>query len=795
MNFQRIKYYAFLSSLFWFFIFTLLLPAQNRYFRESAKIFDQAAVAEIYIEIHPDHLSYILRPENAGSDSLFPARFIFKNRQIAGDTVKNVGFRLRGNTSRTAKKRSFKIDFNNYEKGLNFYGLEKMNINGEHNDPSILRSMSCWKLFELAGIAASRATYAALFFNGSYQGLYVIVEHIDDEFVAARYPGPTGNLYKCLWPADLNWIAGTGPDRYKFRSYGRQAYALKTNKEADDYSDLTGFIDFLALSTDEEFAREIEEKFNVQAFLRYLALNTLVGMWDDYWFLKNNYYLYHNLRSDKFEFIPYDYDNTYGIDWFDIDWAARDIYQFGPKEGTRPLVRRILAIPAYKNLYSHFIEEFINGIFRKSRQDVYFLGWRILAAPFVQVDPLYSADYRYTYNHHWQNALQQAAEEHVKYGLYDYIDRRIAAARSQLVTGILPLQIFDYSLSNKFPVVGEQVKLYSIISTNDIVQNFELVYSINGGSRSVLNLSPDPDQSNAGPGEAIWSLSLPVLQKGRNMQYFLRARGDAGAWTIFPASAPGDPLQLLAVDESVTYPVVINEFIAANSNVHADAFGEYDDWVELYNPADSSINLSGLFLSDNPQNHRKWALPDTIIQPGEFLLIWADEDSSQGPMHANFKLSRQGEFIGLYAPEAVGNFVIDSLAFAALETDISFGRSPDAAENWIQFSTPTPGVTNMTSAVAGENAAEAAHERFYLTAIYPNPANNAFHIEINSSNSTEINLTIFNINGGVDLKIALLVLRERNEIEINCTTFPTGIYFLLVENGRQRRVKKFTILH
>ena len=77
------------------------------------------------------------------------------------------------------------------------------------------------------------------------------------------------------------------------------------------------------------FKEAIDRVLNINSFLKYLAVNVLVGSWDDYWYLKNNYYLYNNSESGVFEFIPYDYDNTFGIDWVDQDWGNRDIYNWG----------------------------------------------------------------------------------------------------------------------------------------------------------------------------------------------------------------------------------------------------------------------------------------------------------------------------------------------------------------------------------------------------------------------------------------------------------------------------------
>ncbi len=94
-------------------------------------------------------------------------------------------------------------------------------------------------------------------------------------------------------------------------------------------------------------------------------MNILFAGWDDYWSLANNYYLYHEPAKDIFHLIPYDYDNTYGIDWFDIDWSTADPYNF-PKvqNGFRPLAERLINNPQYRNLYTHFIEFYRDNVYQ-----------------------------------------------------------------------------------------------------------------------------------------------------------------------------------------------------------------------------------------------------------------------------------------------------------------------------------------------------------------------------------------------------------------------------------------------
>jgi|WetSurMetagenome_2_1015567.scaffolds.fasta_scaffold117684_2 hypothetical protein len=141
--------------------------------------------------------------------------------------------------------------------------------------------------------------------------------------------------------------------------------------------------------------------------------------------------------------------------------------------------------------------------------------------------------------------------------------------------------------------------------------------------------------------------------------------------------------------------MIINEFMASNgAGVYLDENSEPDDWVELYNTATTSTSLRGLYLSDDSAKLDKFALPDTLVPAHGFILVWADNQKSQGRLHASFKLSsRSGEKIFLSQGEKT---LIDSVRFLPDEvsSDQSFGRWTDGASNWARQIKPTPGSTN-----------------------------------------------------------------------------------------------------
>jgi len=144
--------------------------------------------------------------------------------------------------------------------------------------------------------------------------------------------------------------------------------------------------------------------------------------------------------------------------------------------------------------------------------------------------------------------------------------------------------------------------------------------------------------------------------------------------------------------------IYINEFMASNSSTIADG-ADYDDWVELYNAGSSSVNIGGMYLSDDLAEPTLWQIPTgnssvTTIPAGGYLLLWFDKETDQGPLHVDAKLGSGGEDIVLTASN--GTTIIDSYTFGPQIGDISEGRVGDGNSNFDFFGEPTPGASNDT---------------------------------------------------------------------------------------------------
>jgi len=183
------------------------------------------------------------------------------------------------------------------------------------------------------------------------------------------------------------------------------------------------------------------------------------------------------------------------------------------------------------------------------------------------------------------------------------------------------------------------------------------------------------------------------------MKYLLILLLAAGL--IFTGCSTDDDGPTEVVPEADITDLVINEFMASNDSAYADENGEFDDWIEVYNPSDFELDLGGVYITDaiSDTSMTTWQIPagsdDTKIPAKGFLILWADKEPDQGPLHVNVKLSGSGEDIALTAAD--GTTVIDQLTYTEQTTDISYGRIPDGSDTWGTLDPPTPGSANDTA--------------------------------------------------------------------------------------------------
>jgi len=709
-------------------------PFRNADYRAAAAVLDTGSVAVVRVAMAPADLSRMHSYPYIYSNDYYPCTITFSNRLTGFETVSNVGIRLRGNTSRTSTKKSYKLSFNTFVPGREFHGLRKLNLNGEHNDPSIIRAGLCWDVFGQMKLPASRAAHAELYINNQLYGLFANVENVDDEFLQAWFNSDAGNLFKCLYlgaPADLTYRAD---GRYDLVG-GGTTYVLETNEASNDFSDLAHFIALVNTSALAQLPAALEAIFNVEDFLRWMAVSALCGSWDDYRYNANNYFLYNDPRVGRFQFIPYDYDNTLGIDFMSVNWATRNLNSWD-SSGNRPLSKRILQVPRYRRRYNQLLADIAAGAFAYSNTSRRAAGMKTLIQAAAERDYASVAhDWGYTlssFNTSLTTPASYNTSTHVTFGILPFLSTRVARVESQLDSVIVCLnEVLSSNTTSATDEGGQRVpwlELYNPRATAVSLSGLHLTddpaqpakwalpaVSVPARGYLLLWLDGHPERGalhapfsvGAAPflqlrintTNVLDQLQSPAL--GPNQSYGMYLDYGSAA-RIFAVPTPGVENVLLTAPLPA---LLINEFLADNkTTITNPATGTFDDWIELWNAGATPADLFDLCITDNASALTKWRFPGSlVVEPGQHVLLWADDTPAYGPQHLPFKLSASGEEIVLVASD--GSNVIDAVQFGPQAADVSYGRYPDGeggARSNAAFRTmsPTPGAANVPEAAA-----------------------------------------------------------------------------------------------
>lgn len=144
----------------------------------------------------------------------------------------------------------------------------------------------------------------------------------------------------------------------------------------------------------------------------------------------------------------------------------------------------------------------------------------------------------------------------------------------------------------------------------------------------------------------------------------------------------------------------INEILVINDSNYVDNYGQRNGWIEIFNTAYNTVDIGGLYLTNERNNPTKYRIPTgdplTKIAPRNYLLFYADERPTRGIQHLNFKLT-ETNYLALY--EGNGKTLIDAVEFKDQKPDVSFGRIKDGSSEWGFLDKTTPGSNNFTGEI------------------------------------------------------------------------------------------------
>jgi hypothetical protein len=339
----------------------------------------------------------------------------------------------------------------------------------------------------------------------------------------------------------------------------------------------------------------------------------------------------------------------------------------------------------------------------------------------------------------------------------------VASALEQLMLTDIPPVINHIKSSRAIP--GEEYWVRAFIEDEDPSPDVKLVYQVNSGEFQEAQMFDDGQHHDHEAGDGCYGCILVPFQTGQTLSWQISATDNTNPASLLPCLPA-----VFNFHDSTDPQLFINEFMADNDTTIADEYGEYDNWVEIYNGDDEAVWLGDKYLSDNLSNPDKWQLPDVTMQPGSFLIIWADGQSEQGPYHADYKLNDEGEELGIFDNETTGYFLLDSVSWGMQNVDISYGRKEDGDEPWIFFNSPTPGYSNEPQGI-NENIADAGRIRFY-----PNPVTGGT-IHFSSPFSGQMH----DFSGRM-----VWIGNESREIQVG--ELAPGLYFLIGWEGKKEKI-------
>jgi len=314
---------------------------------------------------------------------------------------------------------------------------------------------------------------------------------------------------------------------------------------------------------------------------------------------------------------------------------------------------------------------------------------------------------------------------------------------------------------------------YSTSYNNGITGTFAVPKNLLAEGDNVIAV--EVHQTNANSSDLFFNLQFTCSIQGQS-QVFLSPvyastlTGSFGIKAIYEKNSGEDP------DKDLD--VVINEVVAANTLI-TDEYGQYDDYLEIYNNGTREVNIAGWYLSDTPANPTLHQIPSTnsqltVVPAKGRLVIRADGEPTQGVLHTNFKLSKDGETVTLSRLNYLAELTeVDAVTFPYMEQNMSYSRIPDGSDIW-RIVPPTCNLTN------GDWSS--TEEIRILARIYPTLVDNYLTIE----NAQNKQIRIIDITGKVLMQ---QTCNEETKI-LELSHLQPGVYILTAGNEKFRFIKK-----
>lgn len=737
--------------------------------RPSEGFYDESVIREVNLQFSQANYWQLLT-NNYQSKTNIPATMT-----VDGKVIDSVGVRFKGQTSYSqnqSQKKSFAIDLDFVREDQDIMGYESLNFNNCFLDPTFVREMLYLHLSR-QHLPSAKANYVHLTLNGQDWGIYGNVQNLDGNYLKEWFlsnkgtrwraersgggaPGPGGGGFGA-GKSSLNYL-GTDTSLYV------PNYSLKKTYKPNPWDDMVAVCDKLNNTPAAVLEDTLKNYLDIDRALWFLAHEILFTDDDSYVFKGGmDYFLYWDEATGRM--TPLEYDGNTCID----PAKATSWSPFYRETDTKyALMNKLFPVPGIRQRYLAHVRTLIEDSFNPVRTD------SLIDAYYAKINSLVQSDPKkiYTYN--------QFLTEKTNIKNF-FRTRRTYLLSNTEVNRVAPtISGVNFSADNQpfTPPNANQTVQVSAKATGVPGIKTMRLYRATGldGAFTRNEMFDDGQHGDGAAGDGIFGATLPAYPSGTWVRFYLEAVSSDLAATVgyAPKGAEHDVYVYRVNGASGSNDgVVINEIMAANTKTAADPLGEFDDWIELFNNAGQSQDLSGWFLSDDGAKPAKWKFPEgTIIPAKGYLIVWADEDGSQEGLHANFKLSANGETLFLSRPDTTN---VQEVAFGPQQDDLGYARVPNGSGAFVAQS-PTHRSNNET---VGSEEPDRSPVAFR---IYPNPNSGVFTIDLNSGQ--EVITAVFNLQGQ---RVWTGVVQGTANVDLSGS--PAGIYLVKAGNA----VKKISV--
>jgi hypothetical protein len=541
-----------------------------------------------------------------------------------------------------------KIDYPLFEntngpaKYINKFDKIKLRAWGSDRKETLFRDAFCATMMERSGLDIEAYRPCVVFIDGEYWGLQEMRErNRNGEYLQSHY------LIDAKNPG-FDILDGAGNTVIE----GNSAH----------WDAMVGFMNSNSMGVQPNYDY-IKTQLDVNSFmLSYMSsIYFARGDWPD----QNEAKWRAEIPGSKWRWLQWDMDNTTGYylnPWYDMfNLVLNGSRGYGPSD----ILSQLLVNQGFRNDFINLFADYINTEYLPG-----ITTFRVNATKDELAPDYPEMRDRWQTNYNWYAKISD---------MITWLNQRPQFVQQQLVSTFALNGMFNMTMDVSDSMKGF-VKVNTIKLDRNTTRLTQLTYPWTG---VYFNGVPIPVIAKALPGYKFieW---LPTHDTAQTM--YVNLYQDTTITAVFDI----DPNYIPVVQP------VINEAMSANDSTIADNYGEYDDWLEIFNPGSDTIDLAGYYLTDNmilPTRFLfKGGTDSTKIPPQGHLLVWIDNDTEEGILHTNFKFNSNGDFVALIEPD--GETVADSISFGHLNDDVSVGRSYDGGPVYILFQVSTPGATN-----------------------------------------------------------------------------------------------------